>query len=433
MFRKIETALDAWRQQKGHLPLVVHGARQVGKTHSIKAFGGRCYEHVAYVSLEVDEYIVREIERDMRPQSIIKAISDYRGQPILPGRSLLVFDEIQNCERALTALKYFAEEMPELDIIAAGSLLGVAIARKKAAFPVGKVQLLQMHPMDFEEYLHALGKEQQANRIRDAWMNRTELPDFLHDELMRDFRDYLVYGGMPAVVKARIAGEGYERSMAIANGIVNQYLADMTKYCGAAESVKIRMAYDSIPAQLAKENTKFQYGVVRKGASASYFGSAIDWLRASGTILLCRRINHGYFPPASHMDLSAFKVYYADVGLLSARTRTTPESLYAQSGSSASSNFRGDLTENYVAGALQGNDHEIFYWESDGKAEIDFVIARDGAAIPIEVKAAEHVRSRSLSVYKGKYNPPYAIRLSGKNFGFSDGLYCLPLYAAFVI
>lgn len=431
MLRKIEQKLSEWKQNPNHLPLVLHGARQVGKTYSLLQFARKSYARFVYVSLEVDEYIVQEINRDMRPLSILKALSDYRQVHIDPENTLVIIDEIQNCERALTALKYFAEEYPEYDIISAGSLLGVAVNRQYASFPVGKVEMLQMYPMDFEEYLDAIGKTEPIKRIRQALSEKIGLPAFLHDELMKDFKDYLLCGGMPAVVQAKLGMQDFSQMMAVAKGIVTQYLADMTKYCGSAESVKIRMAYDSIPVQLAKENTKFQYRIARKGASAIYFGGAIDWLKASGTVLMCRKIDHGLFPPASHIDLSAFKLYMSDVGLLAARTDTTPESLACNA--RTISGFKGDLTENYVACALQSNGYELFYWESDGIAEVDFVIAKDGTSIPIEVKAAENTKSKSLNIFIKKYGPPYAIRLSGRNFGNSNGIVSIPLYAAFLI
>jgi predicted AAA+ superfamily ATPase len=431
LFRKIEPTLTAWKNRPGHLPAIVFGARQVGKTYSLLQFARTAYETHVYVSLEVDGHIVREIERDMRPRSILKALEDYRRTKIEPGRTLVILDEVQNCEQALTALKYFAEECPDIDIIAAGSLLGVAVNRGHHSFPVGKVEMFEMFPMDMEEYLLARGKSEQVSRIHEAFEGKEALPSFLHDELMDDFKDYLQCGGMPAVVQSRLDGQDIRRSMEVARGIVTQYLADMTKYCGSADSVKIRMAYDSIPTQLAKDNTKFQFNVARKGGSASYFGGAIDWLKASGTILLCRRIEHGFFPPSRQMDLSSFKIYMSDVGLLSARTEALPDSFHP--GGRNVSGFKGDLTENYVAAALRGNGHELFYWESEGKAEVDFVIAKEGATIPIEVKAASNRKSKSLKVFVSKYDPPYAIRVSGRNFGFEDGFVGLPLYAVFLI
>ena len=431
MYRNVEQLLNEWKSRKNHLPLVLHGARQVGKTHSLRQFAGQAYESHVYVSLEVDSYIVEEINRDIRPQSIVQALSTYRGIPIVPGKTLIILDEIQNCERALTALKYFAEDMPDQDVVAAGSLLGVAMNRQKYSFPVGKVELVQMFPMDFEEVMIAFGKQDRVDTIRSAFANKKDIPSFVHEELLREYKSYQLYGGMPAVVQARLQKESENRVNSISSGIVNQYLADMTKYCGSSESVKIRMAYDSIPTQLAKENTKFQYALIKKGASSSYFGSAIDWLKASGTILMCRKISHGYYPPASQMDLSSFKIYMSDSGLLASRSGLTMAhylgNLHMASG------FRGGMAENAVACALAGNGHELFYWESDGKAEIDFVIAREGAAIPIEVKAAENTKSKSLQVYMGKYNPPYAIRLSGRNFGWSEKLWSVPIYASFLI
>jgi predicted AAA+ superfamily ATPase len=431
MFRKINQNLIDWKNKKNHMPLVLFGARQVGKTYTLKEFASQNYANSVCVSLEADTYIVDEINKDIRPQTILKALSDYSGQVIIPGKTLIILDEVQSCERALTALKYFTEQQPGYDIIAAGSLLGVAVNRNQYSFPVGKVEVLRLYPMDFEEYLIALGKKDRSDRIRAAFLAQTEMPGFIHDELIKDYRDFLLCGGMPAVVQQYISDRDHQQASSVATNIITQYLADMTKYCGAAESVKIRMAYDSIPTQLAKENTKFQYAVAKKGASASYFGSSIDWLLASGTVLQCRKINQGYFPPASYLDIAAFKLYMSDTGLLSARVQATPAVVSGRT--KAVAGFRGNLTENYVACALASNQHELFYWESDGKAEIDFVIAKDGATIPIEVKAADNTKSKSLQVFINRYEPPFAIRLSGRNFGFSGKIMSLPLYAAFLI
>lgn len=333
------------------------------------------------------------------------------------------------CERALTSLKYFAEEAPEYHVIAGGSLLGVALKREQFSFPVGKVQMLTLYPMDFEEYLWAKGKELLVEEIRKHFIENAVIADELHRDAMQEYQHYCITGGMPAVVKADLAKEAVLTQEEIRRMILNAYIADMAKYAKAAETVKIFAAYDSLPVQLARDSKKFQYKLIKSGARASQYGDSIDWLVQSGIVNKCNKCTQGFMPPAAYQDLSAFKLYYSDLGLLSARTGMTEQTLLA----AESERFRGIYAENYVACALAANGYELFYWESEGTAEVDFVIVCEGRVIPVECKAGEHVKAKSLMVYREKYAPAYCIRISGRNFGMVDGIKSVPLYAVFCI
>jgi uncharacterized protein len=342
---------------------------------------------------------------------------------------LIFFDEIQVCERALTSLKYFSELAPEYHVIAAGSLLGVAINRNNFSFPVGKVFIETMHPLDFEEFLWARGKVLLADRIREHYSNTSPMPEILHREALVEYQAYIITGGMPAVVKAHTSKEAFMSEDEIKSLILNAYVSDMSKYATSAESVKIRAAYDSIPAQLAKDNKKFQYKLIKSGARASLFGESIDWLISSGIVLKCMKCEHGYMPPKAYQDLSSFKLYMSDIGLLSSKTGITMRALT----SGEINQYSGSLTENYIACSLAANGYELMYWESKGTAEVDFLIIKDGRVIPVEVKANLSTKAKSLMIYNEKYKPEYLIRISAKNFGFENNIKAVPLYAAFVI
>lgn len=430
MRRKIERDLLRWRKEtENRLPLLLYGARQVGKTYVMKELGRDEFQNSIYVNFEEDSQIRSYFQAEISAEAVIALLERYFHVKIVPDQTLLIFDEIQMCERALTSLKYFAEEASEYHVIAAGSLLGVALNRQQFSFPVGKVRMLTVYPMDFEEYLWAKGKEILAEQIRTHFEKDQVMEETLHQEAMREYENYCIVGGMPAAVLADISANPTIAQDEIRQMIFNSYVADMAKYADAGESVKIFEAYDSLPSQLAKDNKKFQYKLIRSGARASQYGTSIDWLIRSGIVNKCSRCTQGFMPPAAYMELSAFKLYYSDTGLLSARTGMTLESLLR----AQSEHFRGIFAENYVACALKANGYELFYWESEGTAEVDFLIVRDGEVIPIECKAGDHVKSKSLSAYQEKYSPTYGIRVSARNFGMVNGIKSVPLYAAFCI
>jgi len=430
MKRKLTEHLMKWKAQREHrLPMLIYGARQVGKTFTVLEFGKEHYTNVLYVNFEQDMGLTPYFEGDISPGRIISVLEQYYQTKVTPDGTLLFFDEVQACERALTSLKYFAENAPEYSLVAAGSLLGVAVNRNRFSFPVGKVQMATLHPLDFEEFLWAKGKTLLADEIRRCCQTNEPIHDQLHREALAYYREYLVIGGMPAAVKASITPQSVMTEQEVRRSILNAYTADMTKYASPSESVKIQSAFESIPAQLAKENTKFQYKLIRSGGRASLYGDSIDWLIASGVVLKCVKCEQGLMPPVAYQDLSSFKLYMSDVGLLSARAGITLQSL----GSADIHQFSGALTENYVAGALAARGFELNYWESKSSAEVDFLIVMDGSVVPVEVKAAENTRSRSLAVFMDRYKPQLALRFSARNFGFGNGIKSVPLYAVFAI
>lgn len=430
MKRKITEKLFEWKNaQSGRMPLLIYGARQVGKTYEMQEFGAFYYKNSVYVNFETDEKIGGYFEADIHADYIISVLEKYYQIKIIPESTLIIFDEIQMCERALTSLKYFAEEAPEYHIIAAGSLLGVALRHEKYSFPVGKVQMLTMYPMDFEEVLWAKGKRMLADTIREHYNSNIPLNEMLHTEAMQEFYHYCIVGGMPAAVKADITENSPIGQAEIRQMLLNSYIADMTKYADRTETVRIFEAYDSLPAQLAKEAKKFQYKLIKSGARASQYGDAIDWLIRSGIVNKCMKCSQGFYPVAAYQDISAFKLYYSDMGIMSARMGMTLEALSSRE----TEHFRGILTENYVSIALKVNGYELYYWESDNTAEVDFLIQKDSHVIPVECKAGNHVKAKSMMMYMQKYEPVYAIRISTRNFGLVNGIKSVPLYSVFCI
>lgn len=430
MKRKVETQLLAWmRKEGGRMPLLLNGARQVGKTYALREFGERYFKNVVYINLEINLAAASYFSENIAPEKLLRYLESSAGEKIIPGQTLIIFDEVQSCERALTSLKYFCEETPEYHIAAAGSLLGVAINREHYSFPVGKVETLTLHPFDFEEYLWSRGKELLAGEIRTAFHRMEPLPEALHLEATELYREYLIVGGMPACINAFHKTGSFLDVPQVQNGILDNYIADMAKYSSNADSVKIRACYNSIPAQLAKDNKKFQYKVVQKGGSATLFGASIEWLNLAGVVLKCQRIRHAHEPISIYTDLSAFKLYMGDVGLLVMKSGLSQQTVLAGEGNT----FMGAVTENYVAQQLAAKGHALFYWESQSIAELDFILQKGGNVIGIEVKKGENVRSRSLNVFTGSYHPAYCVRLSLKNFGEKDGLKSIPLYAAFCL
>lgn len=430
MKRKIEERLLAWKgKTNNRLPLIVNGARQVGKTYILRKFGAEQFKNVVYINLETNLTVASYFSDNITPERLLRYLEASTGERIIPGETLVILDEIQSCERALTSLKYFCEVVPEYHIVAAGSLLGVAINRQRYSFPVGKVETLTLYPLDFEEFLWARGKEFLCEEIHRAYGVMEPLPEALHQEAIELYREYLLIGGMPACINAFMSSGSFLDVPLVQNEILDNYIADMAKYASNTDSVKIRACYNSIPAQLAKDNKKFQYKVIQKGGSAALFGASIEWLNLAGVVLKCQRISQAYEPIAVYADLSAFKLYMGDVGLLTMKSGISQQTVLSGEGNT----FMGAVTENYVAQQLVAKGYDLYYWESGSEAELDFVLQKDNQIIGIEVKKGEHVRSRSLNVFVTNYKPAYSMRLSLKNFGEKDRLKAIPLYAAFCI
>jgi predicted AAA+ superfamily ATPase len=441
MQRNLLVSLKAWKTKKKRYPLIVYGARQVGKTWLINEFGRTEYQNLVYINFENDRRIASFFEDNISPKRILPLIGAAINQKIESGKTLLFFDEIQSCERALTSLKYFCEEAPELHVIAAGSLLRIALNRENFSFPVGKVESLTLYPMTFEEFLSALGRTELCAEIRSCYVRDETMPRGLHSELMELYKIYLVTGGMPGVVNIWVQNRELSETRTIQNEIMNNYMA---KYASAPESIKIRACYDSIPVQLAKDNKKFQYKVVKSGGSAALFGTAIERLNFSGIVLKSQRITHAETPLAAYVEAGSFKLYMGDPGMLTMKAGLETGTILSPL--EANSRFMGAVAENYVASALAASGHPLYYWQSDNTAEIDFLLQKEGSIIPVEVKAGMHTKSRSLSVFAGKYKTEYAIRISAKNFGFEKSsssleeqsgtplrIKSVPLYAVFCI
>ena len=430
MKRKIEEKLLQWKNKtKDRKPLILNGARQVGKTYLLREFGEKYYKNTVYVNLEISREVRAYFEENLEPERILRFLEAVAGERIIPEETLIILDEIQSCEKALTSLKYFCEETPEYHITAAGSLLGVAINRNQYSFPVGKVETIELFPMDFEEFLWAFGKEFIAVQIRDSFHTMTALPEGLHTEAIEYLRQFLIVGGMPAAVNTFLDTGKFLDALSVQSEIVDNYIADMTKYASNTDSVKIRACYNSIPAQLAKENKKFQYKVVQKGGTTAIFGVSIEWLNLAGIVIKCQRVEHGFEPIPVYTDLSSFKLYMSDVGILTMKSGLPHHIILSGEGNT----FLGALMENYVASQLKANGYDLYYWTSEYSAELDFVIVKDQRVYAIEVKKGEHVRSKSLSQFASKYHPYRAIRFSMKNFGNENDIWSIPLYAVFCL
>jgi hypothetical protein len=431
MERKIRKYLHEWKNNPYRKPLILQGARQVGKTYSILEFGREEYANVAYFNFETTPSLAKTFDENIEPSYLLPILSRISGQTIIAGKTLIFFDEVQKCERALTSLKYFCESVPEQHVIVAGSLLGVAVNREEFSFPVGKVDMKTLYPMDMEEFLLAFGEIELIAKIRECFAENTPMPSALHDAALSYYRQYLVIGGMPECVEKYIKTKDLILLRHTQSAILASYLNDMSKYNKENEIKKTRLVYDNITVQLSKKNTRFQYKLIKSGARAAEFENAIEWLSLSGIVTRIHRVEHPKKPLDNYRDIDSFKIYISDVGLLCAKNDIVAEDILYQS--KELNDFKGGMTENYVCGQLITGDYNCYYWQSDRGAEVDFIIQRDGKVIPIEVKSAENTKAKSLNVYINSYKPACSVKMSTKNFGFDNGKKSVPLYAAFCL
>ena len=420
------TRLRAWKEAVDRRPLIVEGARQVGKTWLIQEFGRQAYSRTITVNFDTATPAHALFTGGIDTDRVITGLSllDRRG-PIDPADTLLVLDEIQSQPAALTSLKYFAESAPQYHVIAAGSLLGIEL-HGNASFPVGQVSFVDLHPMTFCEFLDALGEPDLSHLLTGLDF---ALSNAFHDRLVELLRWYLYVGGMPQAVDtyARTRDAGAVRN--VQQDLLRGYDRDFSKHAPAAEVPKIRAVYASLPAHLARENSKFVYGHVRQGARAKDLESAIEWLADAGMVHRVHRVGTPRLPLTAYEDQRAFKLYHLDVGLLGAmgdldeQTLIEPNRLFTE--------YRGALTEQYVLQELVASGIKPRYWTSDsGSAEVDFIVALGGTVVPIEVKASTNLRAKSLRVFRDTYTPRAAVRVSLAPHIEQDGLTCLPLYAA---
>lgn len=421
--------LILWKDKEGRKPLLLYGARQVGKTHILREFGESFYKNTIYINLELEKAVATYFSETLDPEKIIRNLEVYKNEEITPDQTLIILDEVQTSEEALNSLKYFYELAPEYHVVAAGSLAGVAINREKYSFPVGKVETFTLYPFDYEEFLWAMGEQRLCATIKECFENVIPMVEGLHQKALELYRMYLIIGGMPACINEYLKRQKLIDVPLVALEILNDYIADMAKYASAKESVKIRACFNSVPTQLGKQNKKFQYKVVQRGGSASFFGESIDWLTLAGVVLKCQKITQGNEPIAAYMDLPSFKLYSCDTGLFVAQSGMSQHTIL----SDEENNFLGALVENYVATQLVAKGYPLYYWESEHTAELDFVLQKENIILGIEVKKGQHIKSRSLTLFGVKYPKTKKIRISSKNFGHTDSITSIPLYSIFCL
>lgn len=429
MKRLIEEKLFEWKNSLNRKPLLIYGARQIGKTYSMLGFGKEHYANVVYCNFENTMDLHTIFERNLDPERIISALSAMYNTEISKGNTLIIFDEIQACERALTSLKYFQEQANDYHIVAAGSLLGLSINRSSYSFPVGKVDMLTMYPLTFEEFLLATGNKRLISLIKEAYNNFS--PFALHEKAMDLYRTYLIVGGYPAAVQKYIDTGDFNVVRAEQGSLSNAYIADMAKYSTPSEMIKSIEVYNSLLSQLSKENTKFQYSIIGSKARAKDYETSLAWLKSANVVLYCQRVSEGKYPLSLYEDHTSFKAYYSDVGLLTMRMSIAPNVILEPY--NLSDKMRGMMAESFVAEQLVANGFSLHYWTSGNSAEIDFVIQKDGYTIPLEVKSSDNVKAKSLQTYIKKYSPKCSIRISSKNFGNENGIKSIPLYAIFCL
>ena len=430
MERKIYQDLLAWKQNPDRKPLILQGARQVGKTYIVNYFAGKEYANSIYCNFEKDSRL-HDFFDNLTPELIVKKLSLYKRKEILPGNTLLILDEIQACPQAITALKYFNEEANEYHIIALGSLLGVSVNRENFSFPVGKVQFMTLYPLDFEEYLMARGENDLIELIRNGYESDTPLDRAFHERALDYYKEYLFVGGLPEAVEEYGKNQNPELVRIVQQTILESYHNDMGKYNKQSEIPKTRIVYKNISTQLAKENKKFQYKNIKSGGRASEFEGAIEWICLAGIAGQHYRVEQIMLPLNAYRSLTDFKFYMNDVGLCCASQELYYDDILCEN--PLLDNFKGGLTENYIYNQLTTNGLSLFYWTNGSQAEVDFISRIGNDIIPIESKANVNTRARSLKIYMDKFNPKYAIRISQKNFGFENGIKSVPLYATFCI
>lgn len=432
MKRLFEDTLMKWKNNGMKKPLMVIGARQTGKTYTIEKFISENFEEHLSFNIEKEERIRVIFEKSIDAEVIIKELELYIGKNIDLDKTVIFFDEIQESERLITSLKYFCESKLPFKIICAGSLLGVKLKRLKSSFPVGKVTIEYMYPLNFEEFLLATGKEMLRDKIKECYKTMTPLPDFAHEDALKLYRLYLCVGGMPEAVDNFVNNglDIFKFDFKILSNIRESYVADMKKYVdNKSESVKIEKVYYSIPEQLAKENKNFQYSILEKNARGRKYRNPIEWLMASKLVLIANNVKRVEIPLKVFADENTFKLYLSDVGLL----LNLSEIKYNEVLMDEDFIFKGVITENYVAQELIRQFPSLYYWTSDRDAEVDFLIHTNDGTIPIEVKSGINNKSKSLNVYIEYNKPKYAIRLSTRNFGFENNIKSIPLYATFCI
>lgn len=422
--RDIISTFKEWKNAPMRKPILLQGARQIGKTWAMETFGKESFEYCAKFDFDRQEELKSVFQNTKIPERIIKELALFCDVPIIAGKTLIIFDEIQECEEALNCLKYFCEDAPEYHIMAAGSLLGVAVKKRRMTVPVGKVRVIRMYPLSFKEFLRA--SDIHTYEYIEQLTAIEKLPEIILNKLKLEYRRYLVCGGMPDAACAMLENQGMENVDAILQDILDLYELDFAKYAEPREIPRIHAIWHSLPSQLAKENRKFVYKVVKPGARAKDYEDALLWLEDAGMIYRINNITRPLFPLSAYENLSAFKLYACDCGLLR-RLAKLPSSIIV-SPTANYTEFKGAMVENAILQSLMPilRREVPFYWSPDSRAEIEFVIQWNDEIIPIEVKAENCVSGRSLSVYKEKYAPKHRIRFSFLNLQYNCGMLSCP-------
>lgn len=424
MYRNIIEQLKEWKNKERRKPLILAGARQVGKTYILKKFGEQEFANVAYINCDDNELAKDLFVQDYDMQRIILAIGAITQQSIEAGKTLIILDEIQESPRGLSVLKYFCENAPQYHVAVAGSLLGISMHRGES-FPVGKVDVLHIYPMTFDEFLLAKGKSQMVDILRSKDWITIKL---LRGEFIKALREYYFVGGMPESVNEFIGTNDAMKVREIQNNILYTYQKDISKHVPISESNRINMVWRSMPSQLVKENKKFIYGVAKPGGRAKDFEVAIQWLMDAGLVYKAERILQPKMPLKFYVDISSFKLFLLDCGLLGAMSETPPENLLVADNGMEES--KGAFTENYVMSQLVSTHNtSVFYYSNDAKLEIDFLIQHGSKIVPIEAKAEENLRSKSLSIFVADHPELHGLRFSMSDYREQDWMTNVPLYA----
>lgn len=424
--RDITAALLEWEQRPERKPLIIQGARQIGKTWIMRKFGEEYFDHVAYFNFDASEELCREFENTKNPERLIDILRLYTEYPIEPGRTLIIFDEIQQSNKALNSLKYFCEEAPEYHILAAGSLLGVSLSQGDS-FPVGKVEFLKMYPVTFREFLRV-----DTPRMYEYLENLTEiapLPEIVMGCVAEAYRRYQVCGGMPAAVAAMLDKRGVQEIEEIQKAILTAYALDFAKHAPGKDIPRIAAIWNSIPSQLAKENRKFVYKLVKTGARAREYEDGLLWLEHAGMIYRIYCSSKPGLPLSAYDDLSAFKIYLCDGGLLRVMAQLPAEVLWSEN--SLYTEFKGAMAENMVLQSLAAHFGVMpRYWMSEATAEVDFLLQDNTSLFPVEVKSGTRLGGKSLGIYIDRFSPELALRYSMNNLKRDGAILNIPVFLA---
>ena len=416
MYREIINDLKRWMNKTNRKPLLLTGVRQCGKTYIVKEFARTYFESCLYVNFESSEGISGIFDYDFDVERIIKELENTFKTKIVPGKTLVFFDEIQECPRAITSLKYFCENRKELHLICAGSLLGVALKREQISFPVGKVNRLQLYPMSFKEFVIANGREDMIE-VFGEWPTDREIPKLYSVPMEKLLKEYYIVGGMPEAVKTWVQTQDLEEVEEVQNEILNDYADDFSKHAPATDVPKIRWIWDSVPVQLAKENNKFVFSHVKEGKRSAELEDALQWLKDAGLIYQTELVEKPELPLSGFAEKTYFKVYMSDIGLLRTKSKVSAKTIMEETDGYV--RYKGAFAENYVLTELVANGKSPFFWRSGNTAEVDFVFEYDGEIIPVEVKAVDNTQAKSYKQFCQKYAPKLGFKLSRKNIAES--------------